>query len=98
METITVKERQTLFDIALEQYGTCEAVDELLRLNPDIANDPAALTAAGIDSIADKGFYLDLPVETSMQLVYDPDSMLRRDNILKELRNDITTYDYGTND
>ena len=45
MKTITVKARQTVYDIALEQYGTCEAVGEILALNPDVGNDPAALAA-----------------------------------------------------
>ena len=48
MTTATVKARQTVYDIALEQYGTCEAVGEILALNPQIANDPEALVQLGI--------------------------------------------------
>ena len=53
MTTATVKARQTVYDIALEQYGTCEAVGEILALNPQIANDPEALVQLWIDSSGD---------------------------------------------
>lgn len=98
MTTITVRARQTVFDIALEQYGTCEAVGEILALNPDIANDPAALAQMGIDSVSETGFYMDAPVDKGMLLRIDEDSPLIRKNVLKELTNEITTYQYGTND
>ena len=95
MKTITVKARQTVYDIALEQYGTCEAVGEILALNPDVANDPAAL---GIDSVSEAGFYLDVAVDKGAQLRIDDDSTLMRKNALKEITSEITTYQYGTND
>lgn len=61
MTTATVKARQTVYDIALEQYGTCEAVGEILALNPQIANDSEALVQLGIDSIGETGFYWTWP-------------------------------------
>lgn len=97
MQTTLVKENQTLHDLSIALYGTCEAVGELLRLNPAIENDARALSAAGIDTISDKAFYLDLPVAEGSELRFDPDSLLRRDNILKELTADINTYSHGTN-
>jgi hypothetical protein len=98
MKTITVKARQTVYDIALEQYGTCEAVGEILALNPDVGNDPAALAAQGIDSVSETGFYLDVAVDKGAQLRIDDDSTLMRKNVLKEITSEITTYQYGTND
>ena len=98
MTTATVKARQTVYDIALEQYGTCEAVGEILALNPQIANDPEALVQLGIDSIGETGFYLDVAVAPGTQLRIDDESGLMRKNTLKELVNDITTYRYGQND
>lgn len=98
MTTITVKARQTVYDIALEQYGTCEAVGEILALNPEITNDPAALTQKEIDSIGETGFYLDVAVEPGTQLLVDDDSTLIRKSTLKEITTEITTYHYGTND
>lgn len=98
MKTITVKNRQTVFDIALEQYGTCEGVGELLALNPQIANDPEALVKQGIDSIGETGFFLDAAVAPGIRLFVDDDSRLMRRDTLKEITTDITTYRYGTND
>lgn len=97
MQTITVKTGQTVYDIALERYGTCEAVGEILALNPAITNDPAALSAMGVDSLSEKEFYLDMAVDPRYKLSVDDQSPLRRKNILKELSNDIITYDYGPN-
>lgn len=98
MIRIKVKQNQTLFDIAIEQYGTCEAVEELLRLNPDISNDPRAKIASGIDYIADRDFYLDLAVAQGEELIINLDSELRQNTILREIQGiDITTYNNGTN-
>ena len=94
MTTATVKARQTVYDIALEQY----AVGEILALNPQITNDPEALVQLGIDSIGETGFYLDVAVTPGTQLRIDDESGLMRKNTLKELGNDITTYRYGQND
>lgn len=98
MKTTTVKARQTLYDIALEQYGTCEAVGELLALNPGIANDPEALRRLGIETLGQTGFYLDAAVAPGTQLRIDEQSALMRKGTLKEIISDITTYDHGTND
>lgn len=98
MKTITVKKHQTLFDIALEQYGTCEAVGEILALNPGLENDPAALAQLGIDSIRHTAFYIDAAVAPGMRIRVDENSAWVRKNTLKELTNDITTYRHGPND
>lgn len=98
MKTATVKARQTVYDIAIEQYGTCEAVGEIIALNPQIANDPEALVQLGIDSLGEVGFYLDVAVAPGAQLHIDDESDLMRKNTLKELESDITTYRYGEND
>mgnify|MGYP000323225834 CR=1 FL=1 len=42
-ETIKVKDNQILLDIALQYYGTAEAIAEILANNPGIKNDPQAL-------------------------------------------------------
>lgn len=98
MKTVTVKRNQTLYDIALEQYGTCEAIGEILDLNPQLTNDPAALCATRIDSMRDTAFYIDTALEPGTQLLIDEDSPRIRKSTLRELTNDITTYRYGTND
>ena len=40
MKTIKVKDNQILLDIALQYYGTAEAIAEILANNPGIKNDP----------------------------------------------------------
>lgn len=98
MTKIEVKPNQTIFDIALEQYGTCEAVSEMLRNNPEITNADAAKVALGIDPVKDRSFYLDLSVRPGLKVAIDPDSRLMRKNVTREIQTDITTFDHGTND
>ena len=57
MKTVTVKPNQTVFDILVEQYGTCEVLAEFLENNPDLENDP------GTDKRAVSG--TDFPVRPS---------------------------------
>ena len=42
MKTVEVKDEQTLLDIALQHYGTAEAVGKILSDNPGLANEPSA--------------------------------------------------------
>lgn len=96
MKTITIKPRQTIYDVALEQYGTCEAVGDILRLNPELENDSAALAARGINSVGVAELWFDVALDPGQMLVVDPDNGIRKSNIIKELRIDITTYENGT--
>ncbi len=95
MKTVKVKPNQTIYDIALEQYGNVEAVGEIMVNNPDLRNDPAALAALGINAIEDDGFYVDASLlPGAAVLINDTDSPLRRPAILKELAGEeITTFD-----
>lgn len=93
MKTVTVKKNQTVYDIALEQYGTCEAVGELLHNNPDLRNDPEALAAQGIDGVTDSAFYLDVALQPGTQVIVDTDSSLMERLVVKELTSQITTYE-----
>lgn len=92
MKTVTVKKNQTVYDIALEQYGTCEAVGELLHNNPDLRNDPEALAAQGIDGVTDSAFYLDVALQPGTQVAADSDSPLTERLTVRELNTEITTY------
>ena len=47
MKTIKAKDNQILLDIALQYYGTAEAIAEILENNPGIKNDPQALVSDG---------------------------------------------------
>lgn len=92
MKTVTVKANQTIFDLVVENYGDVEAVGELLGDNPGITNDRAALAALGIDYLAGKDFYLDVPVETGYKLQVNTDSRLIKTSVIKEITTDVTTF------
>lgn len=100
MKKVTAKANQTMYDVAIEQYGTCEAVGKLMQDNPGMENDLQAVTEAGIKE-SDRSFYFDLPLPEGSTLLVDTDSRLIEKNILREIDKDVTTYDlkdYGTND
>lgn len=89
---VTVKPNQTIFDLAAQYYGTCEAISELLANNPDLTNEDAAKTAAGIDAINDDSFYFDLPVKTGTVMKIDTDSRLLQKSVIKQIQTDVTTF------
>lgn len=93
MKTVIVKSNQTIFDIAVENYGTVEAVGEIIRNNPGLTNEDSAKIAAGIDPITDKSFYIDLPVRTKTTILVDTDSRMIDNTVIKEIEADVTTYD-----
>ena len=93
MKTITSKPNQTVYDIALEQYGNVEAVGEIVDNNPHLVNDPAVLVALGINMIEDDGFYIDAALLAASGVRIDTDSPHRRPNVIRELTEDITTFD-----
>lgn len=100
MKQVTVKANQTIYDVAIEQYGTCEAVGKLMQDNPGMENELQAAAEAGIEE-NDGSFYFDLPLPEGNTLLVDTDSRLVEKNILREIDKDVTTYDlkdYGTND
>lgn len=92
MKTVTVKPNQTIFDIAVENYGTCEAIGEILRNNPALANEDRAKTAVGIDPINDKSFYFDLPLKSGSTLFVDTDSRLIKNSVIREINTEVTTF------
>lgn len=92
MQTVTVKPNQTIFDLAAQHYGNAEAVGEILRNNPELTNEDAAKTAVGIDAIADKNFYIDLPVRAGTAVGIDTDSHRLQKSVTKQIETDITTF------
>lgn len=92
MQTIIVKENQTLFDLAVQHYGAAEAVVEILQNNPAIRNDKNALVALGVDYLTDTNFYVDAAVEAGFVLQIDTDSKLLNLSITREIGDDVTTF------
>lgn len=100
MKKVTVKLNQTVYDIATAEYGTCEAVGEIIVNNPGLVNDELVKIALGIDAIKDKAFYFDLPLSPGSILLIDTDSKLMKKSVIREIEKEITTFDlnsYGKN-
>jgi hypothetical protein len=87
MKTILTVDKQTIFDIAVQHYGTIEAVQEILALNPQIEND---LKGYNVDL---SEFQLDLPVKANSLLTIDDNSSLINKNLLKEITETVTTFE-----
>lgn len=102
MKKVTVKRNQTIYDIAVEQYGTCEAIPEIIANNPGLENDEQSKISMGIDASKDKDFYFDLSLKQGNSVLIDTDSRLLKKNIIREITGkEVTTFDlqnYGTND
>lgn len=89
MKTVKTIDNQTLADFALAWYGTVEAIGEIVRLNPLIRNDTAAMIDAGIKP---GDFYPDIKLAKDMDMIIDDNSLLIRKNVLKNIDMEITTY------
>lgn len=92
MKKISVEPNQTVYDLAAQHYGTLEAVEEILRNNPDLENDPAALVALGVDTLQATAFRLDVAVRPGFALQLDETSRLIDDKVTKKIDNPVTTY------
>ena len=92
MNRITVKDNQSVFYIALEQYGTVEAVGEIIADNPALTNDPATLTDMGIEARGSSDFYIAVKLEPGQHVLINPESKLMKSGVTKLLTMDITTF------
>lgn len=94
MDRITVQENQSLRDLAISNYGTLEAIEEIIRINGDtIVNDKSALVAAGIDYASDTAFYIDIALEVGLSVLIDRESKLSKRNIIREINTPQTKYE-----
>lgn len=89
MKTIETTSDQTLLDVALQHYGTAEAIGEILRNNPELRNDPAAVVAAGREP---GPFYPDIRLEAGLAVRIDDDSRLVKKTAIKKINGSVTTY------
>lgn len=89
MKTIKVKDNQILLDIALQYYGTAEAIPEILENNPGIKNDSQSLVSSGRPL---GSFYPDVKLEIGSSLLIDDDSRRVKKTVVKKIENDVTTY------
>nr|DAM30757.1 MAG TPA: hypothetical protein [Caudoviricetes sp.] len=89
MKTIKVKDNQILLDIALQYYGTAEAIAEILANNSGIKNDPQTIVNSGRPL---GSFYPDVKLEVGSSLLIDDDSRRVKKTVVKKIENDVTTY------
>ena len=89
MKTVEVKDEQILLDIALQYYGTAEAMGEIVANNPDLKNEPSAVVEAGRTLGA---FYLDIKLAVGSRILINDDSRLVKKTVVKKIERDITTY------
>lgn len=89
MKTVEVRNEQTILDIALQHYGTAEAVGKILSDNPGLDNDPSAVVEAGRELGA---FYPDIKLKAGTQISIDDDSRLIKKTVIKKIERNITTY------
>ena len=90
MKTVTVKPNQTIFDILVEQYGTCEALAEFLENNPDLENDPGTDKRAVPES--ERIFRFDLPLKVSSTVLISTDSRQIKTSVIREINTEVTTF------
>lgn len=66
MKTITVEPNQTVFDLAIQYYGTTEGINEILEDNT-LENDDTSKIATGIDPFPTKTFISIYPSNREQQ-------------------------------
>lgn len=93
MKKVTIKPNQTIYDIAVSEYGTCEAIPEIISDNPELENDDRAKINMGIDPVSDKDFYFDLALKNGSTVLIDTDSRTLKKNIIRELTKEVTTFE-----
>ncbi len=89
MKRVEIVDNQTLLDVAMENYGTAEALGEIFVNNPDLANDMEAMIAAG-RTITD--FHPDIKLAVGSEVVIDSESRLIKKNVVKKIDRSVNTY------
>lgn len=89
MKKINIHDNQTILDIALQYYGTAEAIGEILANNPTLKNDIKALIESSRD--VDK-FYPDIKLEVGSTLYIDDNSKSIKNTIVKQINRGVNTY------
>ena len=93
MKKVTVERNQTIYDIAVTEYGTCEALPEIIADNPGLENEDQAKISLGIDAAKEKDFYFDLPLKRGSVVLIDTDRRSLKKNIIREIDKEVTTFD-----
>lgn len=89
MKTIEVQDEQILLDIALQYYGTAEAMGEIIANNPELKNEPSAVVGSGRELGV---FYPDIKLKIGLRIAIDDGSRLVKKTVVKKINRSITTY------
>jgi hypothetical protein len=84
MRTIVTVKNQTIFDIAVQEYGSISAWEEILKLNPGLRNDYSSALEAGVLYYPDE-FDFAYPITEGSKIIVDNESPLINSNYLREL-------------
>jgi phage tail protein X len=94
MKIIKTEDNQTVLDIAMQYYGTAEAIGEIISLNPNLKNAPLEVLNTGYEDV--ESLYLDIKLLENQPVNIDEKSNLMKKNVVKNINNPVTTYDNGT--
>lgn len=89
MKKVEINNNRTLLDIAMEYYGTAEALGEILLNNPRIKNDRNALIDADRQI---NEFHPDIKLEIGSTLLIDDDSRQVKKITVKKINRSVNTY------
>lgn len=89
MKKVKINNNQTLLDVAIEYYGTAEAIGEMLQNNPQIKNDVDALINSARDI---NEFHPDIKLEIGSTLLIDDDSRQVKKIAVKKINRSVNTY------
>lgn len=89
MKRVEIVDNQTLLDVAMEHYGTAEALGEILTNNPDLSNDMEAMIAADRST---SDFHPDIKLAVGSVVLIDDESRTLKKNVVKKIDRSVNTY------
>ena len=89
MKIIKTEDNQTVLDIAMQYYGTAEAIGEIISLNPNLKNAPLEVLNTGYEDV--ESLYLDIKLLENQPVNIDEKSNLMKKNVVKNI-NDLRQW------
>lgn len=84
MKIVQTVKNQTIFDIAVQEYGNAAAWEEILNLNPGLKNDYSSALAAQILYYPEE-FDLAFPIMEGTKVFIETESDLANAKYLREI-------------
>lgn len=83
MKQITTVKSQTVFDLAVQEYGNMEAVFEIINNNPELIGMNDYPDGHSVDETID--FDMSFPIKPGVKILIDETSALYNTVIIKQL-------------